>query len=58
MSNSPGMPEFPLELGHLVVKIREGMQELVMTILADSLTIWQPGTSCSPPRPPFYMEHS
>jgi hypothetical protein len=37
---SPGMPESVLKLGHLVVRIREGMQELVLTILADSLTIW------------------
>jgi hypothetical protein len=43
------MPESVLKLGHLVVKMREGMQELVLTILADSLTLWQPGASCSPP---------
>ena len=46
---SPGMPESLLKLGHPVVKIREGMQELVLTILADSLTIQQAGASCSPP---------
>ena len=46
---SPGMPESVLKLGHLVVRIREGMQELVLTILADSLTLWQPGASCQPP---------
>ena len=49
------MPESILKLGHPVIKIREGMQELVLTILADSLTLWQPGASCSPP---FYRQHS